>query len=148
MCLAQVTHSNLKWKIAGGLILILALAATAIWLDTDQQRASTLVPKIPVTTPNPIQVESPIHTDLLPAEVTQISAAYQAEALVQDSILKDELPDPSSLSKEQIAELDDIQDQLLTQKKQLEAQQAHAEQLIQRKQAQIKILEQQLLAQQ
>lgn len=151
MSLDQANSSNLMWKIAGGLIVISGLAATYVWLDADQPIVVT---------------SSPEHASVHPiAEPTQLSPTVQAEAvkpvdsdnpsnptidahaLVQDSILQDKVPDHSSLAKEEVAKLDDIQDQLATQQKTLEAQQADADQLIQLKEEQIKILEQQLLAQ-
>lgn len=151
MSLDQANSSNLMWKIAGGLIVIAGLAATYVWLDTDQPVVVT-----------PTTEHAPVHPT---AEHTQLSPTVQAEAvksvdidnqpdpttdahaLVQDSILQDKVPDHSSLAKEEVAKLDDIQDQLATQQKTLEAQQADADQLIQLKEEQIKILEQQLLAQ-
>lgn len=150
MSLDQANSSNLMWKIAGGLIVISGLAATYVWLDSDQTVVTPSTGHAPV---HPTAEQTPV-PPVVQAETTKpvdsdhpSDPTIDAHALVQDSILQDKVPDHSSLAKEEVAKLDDIQNQLTTQQKTLEAQQADADQLIQLKEEQIKILEQQLLAQ-
>ena len=54
------------------------------------------------------------------------------------------MPENASLAKEEVAKLDDIQVQLNEQKATLDAQHSDADQLIQLKEEQIKLLEAQL----
>jgi hypothetical protein len=79
-----------------------------------------------------------------PAE--QIASATNVE-LVNETILKDKVPENASLAKEEVAKLEDIQKQLDDQQQNLTSQHADADQLIKLKEEQIKILEQQLAAQ-
>ena len=67
--------------------------------------------------------------------------------MVNESILKDSVPENSSLAKEEVAKLDDIQKQLDEQQQNLKSQHADADQLLKLKEEQVKLLEQQLAAQ-
>ena len=73
-----------------------------------------------------------------------ISLEASSSALVSEDILKEAVPENASLAKEEVAKLDDIQSQLKEQEDLLKAQHSDADQLIQLKEEQIKLLEAQL----
>ena len=73
-----------------------------------------------------------------------ISLEASSSALVSEDILKEAVPKNASLAKEEVAKLDDIQNQLKEQEELLKAQHSDADQLIQLKEEQIKLLEAQL----
>ena len=73
-----------------------------------------------------------------------ISLEASSSALVSEDILKEAVPKNVSLAKEEVAKLDDIQNQLKEQEELLKAQHSDADQLIQLKEEQIKLLEAQL----
>ena len=99
---------------------------------------------IPVAQP----AKTPQVAQPLEETVASTPAIESNQALVNESILKDEVPQNESLAKEEVARLDDIQKQLDEQAKILKSQHADADQLIKLKEEQIKLLEQQLSAQQ
>ena len=68
--------------------------------------------------------------------------------LVDDSILKQPVPENPSLAKEEVSKLEDIQKQLKHQEATLKAQHSDSDKLIRLKQEEIKLLEQQLAEQQ
>lgn len=147
MSVDRINDSNLMWKIAGGLIAIMAIGASYLWFN-QQQAVSIDAEKSPAkvtqvntepTTPTASKVTTQIPTDITPSS-SNIT-------LVNDSILKDKVPENPSLAKEEIAKLDDIEKQLSAQQETLIAQQKDADQLIQLKEEQIKILEKQIAAQ-
>ncbi|QIO07929.1 restriction endonuclease subunit S domain-containing protein [Acinetobacter lanii] len=154
MSLDQANSGNLIWKIAGGLVVIVALAGTWIWMNAEDPvqsntTATTTTPIHATATPQPVEAESAstvVDNTSNHATNSDISAVDE-KALVNESILNEQIPAHSALAKEEIAKLDDIQAQLADQQKNLEAQQADADQLIELKQEQIKLLEQQLSAQ-
>ena len=77
---------------------------------------------------------------MLPSETANVE-------LVKESILKDKIPENTSLAKEEVAKLEDIQKQLDDQQQNLKSQHADADQLIKLKEEQIKLLQQQIAAQ-
>lgn len=143
MYLEQRNNSKLMWIIAGGLIAVILLIAVFFWLshssettqNNEQIHQTAPAKKVPETAPVTAQ----------PAEQSAASAVNVE--LVDESILKDKIPDNASLAKEEVAKLEDIQKQLDDQHENLKAQHADADQLIQLKEEQIKLLEQQLAAQ-
>ena len=99
-------------------------------------------------TPPAIQ-KKPAEQVVVPVQVEEAASQPTVEdtkALVNESILKDEVPTNPSLAKEEISKLEDIQDQLLTQQTMLVEQEKNAEELIKLKEEQIQILEEQLIA--
>ena len=140
MNLDQRNNSKLIWMITAGLVIILSLIAAFFWLNnTNSTTEQTKQSVKPVTPP----VAQPLDTT---AASTPITESHQT--LVNESILKDEVPQNESLAKEEFARLDDIQKQLDEQAKILKSQHADADQLIKLKEEQIKLLEQQLSTQQ
>ena len=73
-----------------------------------------------------------------------ITLEESSSVLVSEDILKEAVPENASLAKEEVAKLDDIQNQLKEQEDLLKAQHSDADQLIQLKEEQIKLLEAQL----
>ena len=73
-----------------------------------------------------------------------ISLEASSSALVSEDILKEAVPKNASLAKEEVAKLDDIQNQLKEQEELLKAQHSDADQLIKLKEEQIKLIEAQL----
>lgn len=72
----------------------------------------------------------------------------QPKSLVNDETLKQPIPQNPALAKEEVSKLEDIQQQLKEQEATLKAQHADADRIIELKQQQIKLLEQQLAGQQ
>ena len=144
MNLDQRNNSKLIWMITAGLVIILSLIAVFFWLNntnsTTEQTKQSVKPVTQTVTP---PVAQPLDTT---AASTPITESHQT--LVNESILKDEVPQNESLAKEEVARIDDIQKQLDEQAKILKSQHADADQLIKLKEEQIKLLEQQLSAQQ
>ena len=144
MNLDQRNNSKLIWMITAGLVIILSLIAVFFWLNnTNSTTEQTKQSVKPVTQTVTAPVAQPLDTT---AASTPIIESHQT--LVNESILKDEVPQNESLAKEEFARLDDIQKQLDEQAKILKSQHADADQLIKLKEEQIKLLEQQLSTQQ
>lgn len=75
---------------------------------------------------------------------SEVAAPIQ---LVEESIVKSPLPSNDSLAKEEIAKLDDIQQQLQEQQRDLKQQNNDVDTLLKLKEDQIKLLEAQISAQ-
>ena len=149
MSLDQANDAHLMWKIAGGLIVIVVLAGAYLWMNTQDTVPATVPSETPVTMTSSSQATA---SPTVQVENNQVGSATNTQniedkTLVNESILQDKVPEHAALAKEEIAKLDDIQKQLLEQQHNLAAQQADADQLIQLKEEQIKLLEQQLSAQ-
>ena len=135
-------NSKLLWFIAGGLIIIVALASALFWLKADQDQTKTVTS---AETKAPAKAAAPPLAQ--PVEQTAASETT-TQTLVDSSILQEPVSENESLAKEEIAKLDDIQTQLKDQQQSLESQHADADQLIKLKEEQLKLLEQQLAAEQ
>lgn len=135
-------NSKLMWFIAGGLIIIVALASALFWLKADQDQTKTVTS---AETKAPAKAAAPPLAQ--PVEQTATSETT-TQTLVDSSILQEPVSENESLAKEEIAKLDDIQTQLKDQQQSLESQHADADQLIKLKEEQLKLLEQQLAAEQ
>lgn len=149
MSLDQANDAHLMWKIAGGLIVIVVLAGAYLWMNAQNTVPATVPSETPVTMTSSSQATA---SPTVQVENNQVGSAtitqnIEDKTLVNESILQDKVPEHAALAKEEIAKLDDIQKQLLEQQHNLAAQQADADQLIQLKEEQIKLLEQQLSAQ-
>ena len=145
MSLEQANNGSLMWKIAGSLIIVVTLAGSYMWLNSTAPTDSSSMTPLQ----NSVHSKAPT-TNQAPVVIQETSPAPTHEpadqVLVQDTILQDQVPTQAALAKEEIAKLDDIQQQLVDQQNTLEAQQADADQLIKLKEEQIKLLEQQLSA--
>ena len=142
MSVDQANQSNLIWKISGALSAMIIVAAAFMYLQSKNE------PTAVEQTPPAIQ-KKPAEQVVVPVQVEEAASQPTVEdtkALVNESILKDEVPTNPSLAKEEISKLEDIQDQLLTQQTMLVEQEKNAEELIKLKEEQIQILEEQLIA--
>ena len=142
MSVDQANQSNLIWKISGALSAMIIVAAAFLYLQSKNE------PTAVEQTPPAIQ-KKPAEQVVAPVQVEEAASQPTVEdtkALVNESILKDEVPTNPSLAKEEISKLEDIQDQLLTQQTMLIEQEKNAEELIKLKEEQIQILEEQLIA--
>ncbi len=142
MSVDQANQSNLIWKISGALSAMIIVAAAFMYLQSKNE------PTAVKQTPPAIQ-KKPAEQVVVPVQVEEAASQPTVEdtkALVNESILKDEVPTNPSLAKEEISKLEDIQDQLLTQQTMLVEQEKNAEELIKLKEEQIQILEEQLIA--
>ena len=143
MQIDQRNNPKLMWMIAGGIIAIIALISVLLWLN----QPSDQKPVVPINASATVATNAPTQPPVAqPIEQTTQTAPANT-ALVNESILKDKVPENSSLAKEEVAKLEDIQKQLDEQKSSLDSQHTDADKLIQLKEEQLKILEQQLAAQ-
>ncbi|MHA3080561.1 hypothetical protein [Acinetobacter sp. ANC 5502] len=85
-----------------------------------------------------------------PAVTPEVQPAHteQPKSLVNDETLKQPIPQNPALAKEEVSKLEDIQQQLKEQEATLKTQHTDADRIIELKQQQIKLLEQQLAGQQ
>ncbi|WP_327857799.1 hypothetical protein [Acinetobacter guillouiae] len=141
MHIEQRNNSKLMWIIAGGLGAVIVLIAIFFWLNNTSESTQINEP-LNQTTPAAKKVEA----TATPVEQSAASEAANVE-LVKASILKDKIPENASLAKEEVAKLEDIQKQLDDQQQNLKSQHADADQLIKLKEEQIKLLQQQMAAQ-
>ncbi|WP_353164352.1 hypothetical protein [Acinetobacter guillouiae] len=141
MHIEQRNNSKLMWIIAGGLGAVIILIAIFFWLNNTSESTQINEP-LNQTTPAAKKVEA----TATPVEQSAASEAANVE-LVKESILKDKIPENASLAKEEVAKLEDIQKQLDDQQQNLKSQHADADQLIKLKEEQIKLLQQQMAAQ-
>lgn len=145
MTLNQSENSKLIWMIAGGLTALILLLLTYLWIGSNTEENASATPTVTVPTQKKGKV-APVTAS--PQAVEQSTASEPvASTLIDEKILKDEIPKNASLAKEEVAKLDDIQKQLNEQEKNLASQHSDADQLIKLKEEQIKLLEQQLAAQ-
>ena len=143
MQIDQRNNPKLMWMIAGGIIAIIALISVLLWLNQSSEQK----PMVPINASATVATNAPTQPPVAqPIEQTTQTAPANT-ALVNESILKDKVPENSSLAKEEVAKLEDIQKQLDEQKSNLDSQHTDADKLIQLKEEQLKILEQQLAAQ-
>ena len=141
MHIEQRNNSKLMWIIAGGLGAVIVLIAIFFWLNNTSE-STQINEQLNQTTPAAKKVEA----TATPVEQSAASEAANVE-LVKESILKDKIPENASLAKEEVAKLEDIQKQLDDQQQNLKSQHADADQLIKLKEEQIKLLQQQMAAQ-
>ena len=145
MHIEQRNNSKLMWIIAGGLGAVIVLIAIFFWLNNTSE-STQIDEQLNQTTPAAKKVEATAPPVATPVEQNAASEAANVE-LVKESILKDKIPENASLAKEEVAKLEDIQKQLDDQQQNLKSQHADADQLIKLKEEQIKLLQQQLAAQ-
>ncbi len=138
MTLEQKNTSTLLWGIIGTIVILVgAYVAYAQFLAEDPSAANTeAVIGQPMTKPQvkPAEVQAQVAT----------AASEPATTLVDDSLLKAPVAENETLAKDEIAKLEDVQQQLKEQENSLQQQHKDADDLIKLKEEQIKLLEAQL----
>lgn len=116
------------------------MIALYFWLLQDQSPAVSQPVEVKQSTSKPMNA--------VPSDQSEPQQAKQGPSLVDDDQLLNEPVHPApALAKEEIAKLDDIQNQLKQQQALLQEQHASADKLIQLKEEQLKLLEAQLAQQ-
>ena len=130
----QRHNPKLLWAIAGGLIVVIIAVFIFQWMGESDNTAP--IETAPTTAPA---------TKFAPAEATPLQDDEAAPIqLVTEDLLKAPVPENPALAKEEVAKLDDIQNQLYDQHTLLKQQHNDSDELIKLKEEQIKILEAQL----
>jgi hypothetical protein len=140
MSVEQRNNPKLLMGIMGALVTVVALVLLYQWLNASSGEAERIhqedIAAVPAAKP-----AAKTEGDTAAAKAAE---AIEAKALVSEQLLDSPVPENASLAKEEVAKLDDIQVQLNEQKATLDAQHSDADQLIQLKEEQIKLLEAQL----
>ena len=130
----QRHNPKLLWAITGGLIVVIIAVFIFQWMGESDNTA----PIETTATTAPAAKSAP-------AEATQLQDDEAApKQLVTEDLLKAPVPENPALAKEEVAKLDDIQNQLYDQQILLKQQHNDSDELIKLKEEQIKILEAQL----
>ena len=130
----QRHNPKLLWAIAGGLIVVIIAVFIFQWMGESDNTAP--IETAPTTAPA---------TKFAPAEATPLQDDEAApKQLVTEDLLKAPVPENPALAKEEVAKLDDIQNQLYDQHTLLKQQHNDSDELIKLNEEQIKILEAQL----
>lgn len=140
MSVDERNNQKLLMGIIGGLIVVVAAICGYFWL-TQSQPNQQHVDELAVA---PVTTQQAQQDSTLQSAAEPVPASTQSKGLVDDSLLKADVPQNPSLAQEELAKLDDIQTQLNDQKQLLDAQHADADALIKLKEEQIKLLEAQL----
>ncbi|WP_111895269.1 hypothetical protein [Acinetobacter sp. MB5] len=144
----------LLWILVGILLAIcLGVFVWQTWFVGSQpsQTPKTVEHKTqapPMAKPIASEPETFVSEPTVAASETQSTSNQAPKQLVNSDVIKQPVPQNPSLAKEEVSKLEDIQKQLKQQESTLKAQHADADKLIQLKQEQIKLLEQQLAEQQ
>ena len=137
MSVEQRNNPKLLMGIMGALVTVVALVLLYQWLNASSGEAERMhqedIAAVPAAKP-----AAKTEEDTAAAKAPE---TIEAKALVSDELLDAPVPENASLAKEEVAKLDDIQVQLNEQKATLDAQHSDADQLIQLKEEQIKLLE-------
>jgi len=140
MSVEQRNNPKLLMGIMGALVTVVALVLLYQWLNASSGEAERIhqedIAAVPAAKP-----AAKTEEDTAAAKAPE---TIEAKALVSNQLLDAPVPENASLAKEEVAKLDDIQVQLDEQKATLDAQHSDADQLIQLKEEQIKLLEAQL----
>ncbi len=134
----QRNNSKLLWIILGAILVVVLLGALGFWLMNAKSKSAT--------TAKPATAQ-PASTVVAAPMAVPASNAGTGQELVNEDLLKEEVPQNAALAKEEIARLEDIQKQLQDQEANLKAQHQDADQLIKLKEEQILLLEKQLAEQ-
>lgn len=140
------SNSFLLWIIVG--VLFAICLAVFVWQSWFVTAPTT---KIPATAQHKTQappMAQPVASSEPITTASEPKTTQPTKNLVDDSVLKQPVPENPSLAKEEVSKLEDIQKQLKHQEATLKAQHSDADKLIRLKQEQIKLLEQQLAEQQ
>jgi hypothetical protein len=141
--LDQRQNSKLLVGIIAGLVVLVAIFLAYQWMSSPQPKHE--VEHQVVRTPaKPVVKEAAPVVDNSASTAVANTTTEAPIQLVDEAILKQDVPKNASLAKEEIAKLDDIQTQLDEQEKTLKAQHADADDLIALKEEQVKLLEAQL----
>lgn len=145
MALDHSNNSKLMWVIVAGLVIIVTLAVVFLWMSSKDHpiEAASIETSEPVSETGAATLSNVALESASEATVA-LDTVTDTNALVSDNILKDEIPHNATFAKEEIAKLNDLQQQLQAQHETLKAQQSDADQLIALKEEQIKLLEEQL----
>ena len=140
MSVEQRNNPKLLMGIMGALVTVVALVLLYQWLNASSGEAERIhqedIAAVPAAKP-----AAKTEEDTAAAKAPE---TIEAKALVSNQLLDAPVPENASLVKEEVAKLDDIQVQLNEQKATLDAQHSDADQLIQLKEEQIKLLEAQI----
>ena len=140
MSVEQRNNPKLLMGIMGALVTVVALVLLYQWLNASSGEAERIhqedIAAVPAAKP-----AAKTEEDTAAAKAPE---TIEAKELVSNQLLDAPVPENASLAKEEVAKLDDIQVQLNEQKATLDAQHSDADQLIQLKEEQIKLLEAQL----
>lgn len=140
MSVEQRNNPKLLMGIMGALVTVVALVLLYQWLNASSGEAERIhqedIAAVPAAKP-----AAKTEEDTAAAKAPE---TIEAKALVSNQLLDAPVPENASLAKEEVAKLNDIQVQLNEQKATLDAQHSDADQLIQLKEEQIKLLEAQL----
>ena len=140
MSVEQRNNPKLLMGIMGALVTVVALVLLYQWLNASSGEAERIhqqdIAAVPAAKPAAKTEED--------TAAGKAAETIETKALVSDQLLDAPVPENASLAKEEVAKLDDIQVQLNEQKATLDAQHSDADQLIQLKEEQIKLLEAQL----
>ena len=140
MSVEQRNNPKLLMGIMGALVTVVALVLLYQWLNASSGEAERMhqedIAAVPAAKPAAKTEED--------TAATKAAETIEAKALVSEQLLDSPVPENASLAKEEVAKLDDIQVQLNEQKATLDAQHSDADQLVQLKEEQIKLLEAQL----
>ena len=140
MSVEQRNNPKLLMGIMGALVTVVALVLLYQWLNASSGEAERMhqedIAAVPAAKP-----AAKTEEDTAAAKAPE---TIEAKALVSNQLLDAPVPENASLAKEEVAKLNDIQVQLNEQKATLDAQHSDADQLIQLKEEQIKLLEAQL----
>lgn len=142
MSVEQRNNPKLLMGIMGALVTVVALVLLYLWLNASSVETETEhmhqqdMAAVPTAKP---AAKTQEETDTI-----NTAQVLETKVLIDDSQLKAPVPENAALAKEEMAKLDDLQVQLHEQKATLDAQHHDADQLIQLKEEQIKLLEAQL----
>lgn len=134
--LRQKNRPKLVLSLIVGLIVIILF----FWADARFFSNSALSP---VQAPHSAQSTTGSHVPPVQSPEAHIDAQRQIQ-LVNDDLLKQPISNNSTLAQEEVTKLEELHHQLNQQQSMLQAQHEDANQLIQLKQEQIKLLEAQL----
>ncbi|WP_151776806.1 hypothetical protein [Acinetobacter brisouii] len=140
------SNSFLLWIIVG--VLFAICLAVFVWQSWFVTAPTT---KIPATAQHKTQappMAQPVASSEPITTASEPKTTQPTKNLVDDSVLKQPVPENPSLAKEEVSKLEDIQKQLKHQEATLKAQHSDSDKLIRLKQEEIKLLEQQLAEQQ
>ena len=140
MSVEQRNNPKLLMGIMGALVTVVALVLLYQWLNASSGEAERIHQEDIAAVP----AAKPVAKTEEDTAAAKAPETIEAKALVSNQLLDAPVPENASLAKEEVAKLDDIQVQLNEQKATLDAQHSDADQLIQLKEEQIKLLEAQL----
>nr|WP_165491517.1 hypothetical protein [Acinetobacter sp. ANC 4633] len=137
------SNSLLLWILIG--VLFAICAGVFVWQSWFVNRPTPATQQVTV---HQKTQAPPIARPVSEPAVTPEAHTEQPKSLVNDETLKQPIPQNPALAKEEVSKLEDIQQQLKEQEATLKAQHTDADRMIELKQQQIKLLEQQLAGQQ